>query len=68
MVNIGISGYLTSKLAQIKTLEFLAAENPKLFVCSVHPGMIETSIFLKSGATPDALPMDTGQCQVEIQA
>ncbi len=58
---VGLSGYLTSKLAQIKTLEFLAAENPKMFVCSVHPGMIETDIFLKSGATPEMLPMDKGK-------
>ncbi|KAF7512746.1 hypothetical protein GJ744_000313 [Endocarpon pusillum] len=58
---VGLSGYLTSKLAQIKTLEFLAAENPKMFACSVHPGMIETDIFLKSGARPDQLPMDTVQ-------
>lgn len=58
---VGLSGYLASKLAQIKTLEFLAAENPNIFVCSVHPGMVETKIFLKAGATPDMVPMDTGQ-------
>jgi len=58
---IGLSGYLCSKLAQIKTLEFLAAENPNMFFSSVHPGMIETDIFLKSGATPDMLPMDTAK-------
>jgi NAD(P)-dependent dehydrogenase (short-subunit alcohol dehydrogenase family) len=58
---IGLSGYLVSKLAQIKTIEFLAAENPNIFACSVHPGMIETKMFLKSGATPDMLPMDTGE-------
>ena len=58
---IGLSGYLCSKLAQIKTLEFLAAENPNMFFSSIHPGMIETKIFLASGATPDMLPMDTGQ-------
>lgn len=59
-MTLGISGYLTSKLAQVKMMEYLAAENPNMFACSVHPGMIETSIFLKSGATPDMLPMDTG--------
>ncbi len=58
---VGLSGYLCSKVAQIKTLEFLAAENPNMFFASVHPGMIETKIFLASGATPDMLPMDTGQ-------
>ena len=42
-------------------LEFLAAENPNIFVASVHPGMVETAIFLKSGSTAEALPMDNGQ-------
>lgn len=55
-----ISGYLTSKIAQVKILEYLAAENPDLFVASVHPGMVDTKIFRGSGATPDQLPMDTG--------
>ncbi|OCL12820.1 hypothetical protein AOQ84DRAFT_395440 [Glonium stellatum] len=49
---IGLSGYLCSKLAQIKTLEFLAAENLNMFFSSVHPGMIETDIFLKSAKLP----------------
>ncbi|KAF1953535.1 NAD(P)-binding protein [Byssothecium circinans] len=54
-----LSGYLTSKLAQLKVMEYLAAENPDLFVCSVHPGMVDTKIFRGSGASPDQLPMDT---------
>ena len=56
----GLSGYMSSKLAQVKFLEFLAAENPHLFVASVHPGMVETDVFRKSGAKADALPMDKG--------
>jgi NAD(P)-dependent dehydrogenase (short-subunit alcohol dehydrogenase family) len=32
----GLSGYLTSKLTQSKIVEFLVAENPDLFACSVH--------------------------------
>jgi NAD(P)-dependent dehydrogenase (short-subunit alcohol dehydrogenase family) len=55
-----LSGYLTSKLAQVKIMEYLAVENPDLFVCSVHPGMVDTKIFRGSGASPDQLPMDTG--------
>ncbi|KAF2458350.1 hypothetical protein BDY21DRAFT_284214 [Lineolata rhizophorae] len=58
---VGLSGYLVSKLAQVKMLEFLAAENPNMFFCNVHPGMIDTKIFRGSGATPDMLPMDTAQ-------
>ena len=59
-VTPGLSAYLTSKMAMVKTLEFLAAENPKIFVASVHPGMVDTGIFRKSGAKPEMLPMDSG--------
>ncbi|KAL8911093.1 MAG: hypothetical protein Q9171_003683 [Xanthocarpia ochracea] len=55
----GLSAYLTSKLAMVKMLEFLAVENPTLFIASVHPGMVDTEMFRKSGATPDMLPMDS---------
>ncbi|KAF2726632.1 NAD(P)-binding protein [Polyplosphaeria fusca] len=54
-----LSGYLSSKVAQVKLVEFLAAEHPEIFVCAVHPGMIETDIFKVSGADPTQLPMDT---------
>jgi short-subunit dehydrogenase len=56
----GLSAYISSKLAQVKLLEFLAAENPNVFVASVHPGMVETAVFTKSGAKAEALPMDKG--------
>ncbi|KAK7946245.1 uncharacterized protein PG986_010566 [Apiospora aurea] len=57
----GLSGYLVSKLALVKTVEYLAAENPQLNVTAVHPGMVDTPIFRKSGATPDSpmVNMDT---------
>ncbi|KAJ4982845.1 short chain dehydrogenase [Stagonosporopsis vannaccii] len=54
----GLSSYLSSKVAQSKVMEFVAAENPDLFVCTVHPGMIETDVFRSSGADPQQLPMD----------
>ncbi|KAL8956246.1 MAG: hypothetical protein Q9193_006178 [Seirophora villosa] len=38
----GGSAYASSKIAQVKILEFLAAENPEVFVASVHPGVVET--------------------------
>jgi short-subunit dehydrogenase len=56
----GLSAYIGSKLAQVKFLELLAAENPNVFVASVHPGMVETSLFRKSGAKAEALPIDEG--------
>lgn len=36
-------------------------EKPNLFVASVQPGTIDSLIFRGSGASPDALPMDTGK-------
>ncbi|KAL3419569.1 short chain dehydrogenase [Phlyctema vagabunda] len=54
-----LSAYQSSKLAQAKVLEFVAAENPSMFVASVHPGIVRTLIFDKSGATEKGLPMDT---------
>ncbi|KAJ0323539.1 hypothetical protein Brms1b_001419 [Colletotrichum noveboracense] len=56
----GLSPYMASKLAQTKIVEFLAAENPNLFAVTLHPGMVETDIFKKSGAKAEALPMDKG--------
>ncbi|KAI1270203.1 hypothetical protein F5Y18DRAFT_367519 [Xylariaceae sp. FL1019] len=57
----GLSSYVTSKLAQAKILEFLAAENPEVFIATMHPGMVHTDNFNRSGATPEACPMDTVQ-------
>jgi NAD(P)-dependent dehydrogenase (short-subunit alcohol dehydrogenase family) len=56
----GVSAYMSSKLAQVRVLEFLAAENPNIFVASVHPGLVETAVFKASGAKAENLPMDTG--------
>ncbi|WYZ37901.1 hypothetical protein EsH8_II_001407 [Colletotrichum jinshuiense] len=57
----GLSAYVASKLAQTKIIEFLAAENPNVFAVTMHPGMVETDIFTKSGAKAEALPMDKVQ-------
>lgn len=59
----GLSAYQNSKLAVVKTIEYLAVENPNIFCASVHPGMVDTTLFRKSGATPEALPMDDGESQ-----
>jgi NAD(P)-dependent dehydrogenase (short-subunit alcohol dehydrogenase family) len=56
----GLSGYVTSKLAQAKIFEFVAAENPDVFVATMHPGMVETDNFNRTGAKADQLPMDKG--------
>ncbi|KAL8758368.1 MAG: hypothetical protein Q9199_001543 [Rusavskia elegans] len=49
-----------SKFAQVKLLELVAAENPGIYVASVHPGFVETAMFRKSGYQANAYPMDTG--------
>lgn len=54
----GISAYISSKIAQTKLIEFVAAENPNIFAASVHPGMVETATFTQSGAKAESLPMD----------
>lgn len=41
---VGGSAYVCSKMAQIKLLEFISAENPDLFVVSVHPGVVDTDM------------------------
>jgi NAD(P)-dependent dehydrogenase (short-subunit alcohol dehydrogenase family) len=58
---LGLSAYQNSKLAATKTIEYLALENPNIFCAAVHPGMVDTPLFRKSGATPEMLPMDTGE-------
>ena len=40
----GSSAYITSKIAQVKLLEHVAAETPDVFVVSVHPGIVKTAI------------------------
>ncbi|RDL36810.1 putative short chain dehydrogenase protein [Venustampulla echinocandica] len=57
----GLSSYVSSKLAQAKVYEFLAAENPNIFIATIHPGVIETNTFNRSGATAENLPMDKGK-------
>lgn len=54
----GASGYIASKLAQIKVIEYLAAENPALFAAAVHPGICDTAVLAKSGIKPHEVPLD----------
>ncbi|KAI9649056.1 hypothetical protein NHQ30_001623 [Ciborinia camelliae] len=54
------SAYQSAKVAQVKVMEYLALENPDIFICTVHPGMVDTKTLRASGADPAALPMDTG--------
>lgn len=57
---VGLSAYISSKLALIKFIEFLAVENPNLFIVALQPGIVETDILRKSGADASLVPMDQG--------
>ncbi|KAL5340984.1 hypothetical protein BJX70DRAFT_396363 [Aspergillus crustosus] len=54
----GSLSYLTSKLALVRVIEYLAAENPNVVSVALHPGIVETVMFGKFGADPAQLPMD----------
>ncbi|MCJ1369243.1 hypothetical protein MMC20_000453 [Loxospora ochrophaea] len=54
----GASAYTVSKMAQIKLLEYIASENPDVFVAAVHPGIVQTQMVEKSGMTPPKEHLD----------
>lgn len=59
----GHSAYTSSKFAQIRLLENVAAENPDVFVASVHPGVVESDMLkaLGGGAALDRFGLDDGE-------
>jgi len=61
MVTTG-SSYVASKLGLIKFMEVLAAEHTDVHITTIHPGVIETDMFEKSGMTE--LPLDKGTFSV----
>jgi NAD(P)-dependent dehydrogenase (short-subunit alcohol dehydrogenase family) len=64
-----MSSYAASKLAAAKVYEYLHYEHPGLFVLSVHPGTIRTSMSDKAlGEKAGAgIPYDDGKCIVDIE-
>lgn len=62
---VGVSAYVSSKLAKTKIYEYLAAENPGIFIASVHPGFVLTDIFSTNGASPNEVPMDDSMFRYE---
>ncbi|KAI0480179.1 putative NADP(+)-dependent dehydrogenase [Xylariaceae sp. FL0804] len=57
----GLSAYLASKLAVMKMIEYLPAEQPNIFAATVHPGLVESDMFYKAGGDPTKLPVDKVQ-------
>jgi hypothetical protein len=52
---------MSSKIAQAKLMEFIAHEHPEVFVCSVHPGVVETKMFKEAELMGSSLPRDKGR-------
>ncbi|KAF1972668.1 NAD(P)-binding protein [Bimuria novae-zelandiae CBS 107.79] len=58
-VGAGLAGYMTSKIAAAKLVEYLAHEHPSLFICSVHPGVVEMKMMREAGLDVFKVPKDT---------
>lgn len=58
----GFSGYAASKLAATKFFDYVQAENPSLHVVNVQPGIVETSMSIKS----EIPAMDNGMCSDSV--
>ncbi|KAI9878061.1 MAG: hypothetical protein M1830_002040 [Pleopsidium flavum] len=55
----GLSSYSSSKEAFLRVMDFVSIENPSLKIMNVHPGVIETDMYVKSGGkmhTDDSKP------------
>ena len=63
-----IGGYSSSKVAQAKLVEYFAAENPELFICTIQPGVIPTDMLVKASLNSGQLPMDTGRSCFDFTA
>ena len=57
----GSSAYNASKIAQAKLLEHVAAENPDVFVVSVHPGVVKTNLLKNAVIEMKDFPYDDGE-------
>ena len=58
----GSSAYVSSKMAQVRLFEYLAAENLDVFVVAVHPGVIEAPLMesMKARAESGHMTLDDG--------
>lgn len=59
----GASAYNCSKIALVRLFEYVSAENPDVFVVSVHPGAVDTDMLRSSGiyAKLDPAVLDDGE-------
>jgi NAD(P)-dependent dehydrogenase (short-subunit alcohol dehydrogenase family) len=59
------SGYAISKLAGTRVFDYAAHEYPEFFVLSLHPGVIETAMDVKTVAAGINFPHDTSKVPLE---
>ena len=59
-VGAKLTGYMSSKIAQAKLVEYIAYEHPEIFACSIHPGVVETQMLREAELHESGLPKDTG--------
>ncbi|GAB1319163.1 3-hydroxybutyrate dehydrogenase type 2 [Madurella fahalii] len=54
----GMSSYNASKIAQVRLMEYLAAEEPGVFAAAVHPGMYDTPLLARMEQPLEQVPLD----------
>jgi NAD(P)-dependent dehydrogenase (short-subunit alcohol dehydrogenase family) len=54
----GMSAYHVGKAANLKMVDCFAEENPNIRVVSIHPGLVQTDLFKKSGMDSAAAEFD----------
>jgi NAD(P)-dependent dehydrogenase (short-subunit alcohol dehydrogenase family) len=57
----GYSSYATSKMAGVKLYEYLQQEYPSRHFVSIHPGVVETAMDVKTVAAGLVLPKDDSE-------
>jgi NADP-dependent 3-hydroxy acid dehydrogenase YdfG len=55
------SSYSIPKIAAAKMFDYLHYEHPELFVLTFHPGVIDTSIYHRSGSAAWKIPTDSSK-------
>ncbi|RYP79344.1 hypothetical protein DL769_003025 [Monosporascus sp. CRB-8-3] len=48
-LEVGASAYAASKAAANKLFDYMAMENPEIYMVNVHPGLVESAMSRKSG-------------------
>lgn len=61
-----MSGYASSKMAQLKFLEVVAAEYEDVRVMPVHPGVVTSTALARKSGMLDGMEFDTSTSPLEM--